>query len=125
MARCRATKANGEPCTLPANGPQGLCWAQDPQNAAKRRTMASHAAKAKGNRRLSELDKQLENLAADALEGNVERGVAAVVNQILNTRARLLELERKIRETDELEQRLEELERALEQNKRGGGIWGA
>jgi hypothetical protein len=87
--------------------------------------MASHAAKAKGNRRLSELDKQLENLAADALEGNVERGVAAVVNQILNTRARLLELERKIRETDELEQRLEELERALEQNKRGGGIWGA
>jgi hypothetical protein len=30
MAVCRATKANGEPCTLSANGPQGLCWAHGP-----------------------------------------------------------------------------------------------
>jgi hypothetical protein len=36
-----------------------------------------------------------------------------VVNQILNTRARLIELERKVRETDELEARLEALESVL------------
>ncbi len=36
MGVCRATKANGEPCTLPANGPQGLCWAHDPANHDKR-----------------------------------------------------------------------------------------
>jgi hypothetical protein len=39
--------------------------------------------------------------------------MAAVVNQIINTRARLIELERKIREQEELEGRLEALE-ALE-----------
>jgi hypothetical protein len=27
MDVCRATKANGVPCPLPANGSQGLCWA--------------------------------------------------------------------------------------------------
>jgi hypothetical protein len=43
----------------------------------------------------------------------VERGVAAVVNQIINTRARLIELERKIKETEELEARLEALEDVL------------
>jgi predicted component of type VI protein secretion system len=36
-----------------------------------------------------------------------------VVNQILNTRARLMELERKIREQEELEERLEALEHVL------------
>lgn len=42
-----------------------------------------------------------------------------VVNQILNTRARLIELERKIKETDELEARLEELEALLAQREAG------
>jgi hypothetical protein len=40
----------------------------------------------------------------------VERGVAAVVNQIINTRARLIELDRKIKETEELEACLEAIE---------------
>jgi hypothetical protein len=43
----------------------------------------------------------------------VERGVAAVVNQIINTRVRLLEVERKIKEQDELEERLAALEDVL------------
>jgi hypothetical protein len=43
----------------------------------------------------------------------VGRSEAAVVNQILNTRARLIELERKIREQEELEERLAALERVL------------
>ena len=46
-----------------------------------------------------------------------------VVNQILNTRARLIELERKVKETEELEARLDALERAAEE--RGGREWGA
>jgi hypothetical protein len=47
------------------------------------------------------------------LSGEVERGDAIAVNQILNTRARLIELERKIREQEELEARLEALEYVL------------
>jgi hypothetical protein len=53
----------------------------------------------------------------------VERSNAAVVNQILNTRLRAIELERKIREQDELEERLAALEQSQEQ--KGGRRWGA
>jgi hypothetical protein len=42
-----------------------------------------------------------------------------VVNQILNTRARLIELERKIREQEELEDRLEALEDVLKMRRTG------
>ena len=41
------------------------------------------------------------------------------VNQILNTRARLIELERKVKETEELEERIEQLE------QKGGERWRA
>ena len=47
------------------------------------------------------------------------------VNQILNTRLRALEFERKIKETEELEERLEALERAAEKQRGGGKRWGA
>jgi hypothetical protein len=43
----------------------------------------------------------------------VDRGAATVVNQIINSQVRLLELERKIKETEELEARLEALEAVL------------
>jgi len=54
----------------------------------------------------------------------LETGRAAVANQLINTRLRAVELERKIKETDDLEARLEELERAAEEQK-GGQRWGA
>ena len=110
---CRAAKRNGEPCTVPATGSNGYCWAHDPANAEKRRRMASRAGSRKGGGEIADLKKQLKELAADVLSGDVGRSEAAVVNQILNTRARLIELERKIREQEELEERLEALESVL------------
>src|SRR5215208_7427212 len=121
MSRCRETKANGEPCTLPANGPQGLCWAHDPANAEKRRRGASRGGKAKANRELPFIKAQLEDLTEQVLSGALETGRAAVANQLINTRLRAIELERKIKETDELEARIEALERPQE----GGSGWGA
>jgi hypothetical protein len=110
---CCATKRNGEPCTAPATCSNGYCWAHDPANADKRRRMASKAGSSKGGGEIAELKTQLKKLAADVLSGEVGRSEAAVVNQILNTRARLIELDRKIREQEELEGRLEALERVL------------
>ncbi len=92
---------------------QSHCYQHDPRRAEDRRRNASKGGRSKGNPKLTKLDRQLEDLAADALEGTVERGVAAVVNQIINTRVRLLEVERKIKETEELEARLEALEDVL------------
>jgi hypothetical protein len=110
---CRATKRNGSPCTAAVTGSNGYCWAHDPANADKRRRITSRAGSSRGSGEISDLKKQLKDLAEGVLSGEVGRSEAAVVNQILNTRARLIELERKIREQEELEERLEALERVL------------
>jgi hypothetical protein len=124
MGQCSAAKRNGGPCTLPAVGQQGLCWAHDPKNAEKRRRGQSRGGRGKPITEIRALKKQLEDLAAGVLDGTVERSSAVVVNQIINTRARLIELERKVRETEELEERLGRLEQA--QEERGEGRrWGA
>jgi hypothetical protein len=113
MAVCRATKANGEPCRTPATGPHGYCWAHDPANAEQRSKMASRAARSKPSRELIRLKAQLVDLTKDVLSGEIETGRAAVANQLINTRLRAIEVERKIREAEELEERLEAIEGVL------------
>jgi hypothetical protein len=113
MAVCRATKANGEPCRAPATGPHGYCWAHDPANREKRSRMASKAARSKPSRELSGLKAQLKDLTKDVLSGEIETGRAAVANQLINTRLRAIEVERKVREAEELEERLEAIEGVL------------
>jgi hypothetical protein len=119
MAVCRATKANGEPCTLPANGPQGFCWAHDPANREKRQRMASKAARSKPNRELAGIKELLVELMERVLSGELQTGPAAVANQLVNTRLRAIEQERKLRELEELETRLESLEEVLKGRKTG------
>jgi len=83
--------------------------------------MASKAARSRPSRELSGLKAQLQDLTQDVLAGELETARAAVANQLINTRLRAFELERKTRETDELEVRIEELERGGKEM--GGGRW--
>ncbi len=124
MNVCRATKRDGSPCTLPATGQQGLCWAHDLANAQKRRRTASRGGRGKASRELTGVKAQLQDLTTDVLSGELETGRAAVANQLLNTRLRAVELERKIKETEDFEVRLAALEKAAE-GQRGGRSWGA
>ena len=123
MAICRATKANGEPCTLSANGPQGLCWAHDPANREKRRRMASRAARSKPSRELAGIKGRLSDLADDVLADKVDKGAAAVAGQLLNTYLRAVSVELKVREAEDLERRMEELEALVAARKERP--WGA
>jgi Family of unknown function (DUF5763) len=116
---CRATKRSGQPCTAPVTGSNGYCWSHDPANGDKRRRIASRGGRGKGGGEIGDLKKQLKALAADVLSGAVGRSDAVAVNQILNTRARLIELERKVREQEELAERLEALERVLKVRSTG------
>ncbi len=118
-AVCRANKRNGSPCTAPASGADGYCWAHDPANAERRRRIASRGGRGRGGGELPDLKKQLKDLAADVLEGRVERGAAAVVNQLLNTVVRVVEQERKERELGELAERLEAMEEVLKGRRTG------
>jgi len=82
--------------------------------------MASKAARSKPNRELLSIKALLEDLTERVLRGELQTGPAAVANQLVNTRLRAIEQERKNKETEELESRIEALERAKE---RGGSRW--
>jgi hypothetical protein len=123
MARCSATKRNGEPCTLPAKGRSGYCWAHDPSNASARKRYATRAGKGGGRGRpsteLRRLQDRFEQLSEDVLSGEINRADGAVAGQILNyARACLRDLIL-AREQEELAARLEQVEAALAERKRG------
>jgi hypothetical protein len=126
MDRCGFIKGSGERCKGSATGPHGICWAHAPENAERRRRMASRAAKSKPNRELRDLKALLSDLTERVLGGegveHLESGRAAVANQLINTRLRAIEQERKNRETEDLEARIEALERTHEQ-KKGARPW--
>jgi hypothetical protein len=108
---CRATKANGEPCTLSANSPDGVCWAHSPQNAEKRRRAASRAARSKGNREVTLLKEEIKAVIADVRAGGLDRNDAAVMIQAYRALKDFIALERQVKETDELAAEIEELKR--------------
>ncbi len=114
MRECGDKTRSGQACKGIAIDSSGLCHAHHPDRADARRRAASKGGKRGGRGRpmaeVAALKKQLKDLAAGVLKGTVDRGNAVVVNQILNTRARLIELERKVKETEELEERIEALE---------------
>lgn len=98
---------------------QTFCYQHDPSRAEERRRNASRGGRMRGSGEMAELKKQLKDLAAGVLDGEVERSAAAVVNQIINSRARLLELEPRINVVEELEVRLEALEGVLKGRRTG------
>jgi hypothetical protein len=122
MAGCSAIKGNGERCRGIAATGSDYCPAHDPARAEERKRAASKAARARHDPEIRELKELLKDLYAAVLEGRVERGAAAVANQVANTRLRALEVERRIREQDELEGHLGELEAMLEDAERRTGV---
>jgi|SRR5215204_1477634 len=119
MPRCAGRKEDGSPCERIVGASHTYCYSHDPKRAAERRPNASRGGRSKANAEIGELKAQLKKLAADVLSGEVDRAAATAVNQIINSQARLLELERKIKETEELEARLEALETVLKARRSG------
>ncbi len=109
--QCSAIKPNGTRCTLTATGKHGLCWAHDPANAEKRRQMASRAGRSKPSREVAGLKEELRQLIADVRAGDLDRNDAAVMVQAYRALKDFIELERRVKETDELAAELEELKR--------------
>jgi hypothetical protein len=120
MPQCAGIKRDGGRCTVIVATSETYCYHHAPERADERKLNAQRGGRSKGGgSEIAELKKQLRELAADVLSGEVGRSEAAVVNQILNTRARLIELERKIHEQEELEGRLEALEEVLKTRRAG------
>lgn len=119
MTRCIGVKPDGALCKGIASHGSDYCPAHDPAREEARRRSASKAARSKPGREIVHLKAQLKDLAEDVLTASVDPKVGAVVTQIVNARLKLIELERRIRETDDLETRIEQIQEALERS--GGG----
>ena len=118
MGVCSAITRGGARCTQSVPAGLAYCHHHDPARADERRRAASRAGKSKPSRELVGIKRQLQELTDGVLSGGVERADAAVCGQLLNVKLRALEVERKVLETQELEERLAALEQSQEQ---GGG----
>ncbi len=126
MAVCDYIKPDGERCkALPMKG-EGYCYAHHPDLEDKRRAAASKGGKRGGRGRarpgggdIKDVKAWLLKLASDVEEGRLEAKDGSVVSQILNVFLRGVEVERKIKESEELEERLEALEGVLKGRKAG------
>jgi hypothetical protein len=123
MNVCRATKANGEPCTLPASGQHGLCWAHDPANREKRRRTASKGGKAKANREIVAAKEDVKGIIAGVLSGDIDRNAGSVAFQGYRVLLQAITTEMAVKEQQELLERIERLETAIGPRK-GGRSWG-
>jgi hypothetical protein len=122
MARCSGIKGDGSRCEGIAKAGESYCYAHDPERADERRRNASRGGTraGRGRARLSPeipaIKARILELVENVLEGNVERSSAAVVGNLYYTLRRAVEVERKIKETEDLERRIA----ALEEQQNGG-----
>jgi hypothetical protein len=129
LARCAAIKPNGERCKAEAIPAEEWCWSHHPDHEEQRRRRASKGGRRGGRGRpsaeLARLQARFEDLAEKVLSGEIERGVGAVVGQLLNGARACVRDSLAAREQEELVGRLETLEEALERNNEGGRRYGA
>jgi len=114
MARCAATKVNGEQCTRIVSAEQRFCYSHDPERASERSLNASRGGKAKASKEVRELKAEIKAVITDVRAGILERNDASAMIQGYRALRDFLELERRIREQEEMEDRLQVLEHALE-----------
>ena len=127
MSVCSGIRVDGGRCRAQAMRNSAFCIGHDPDQAEARRRRASKGGKRGGRGRpsaeLGRLGARFEDLADKVLAGDIERGVGAVVGQLLNGARACVRDGLAAREQEELVGRLEALEEVLEQ--RGEHRYGA
>jgi hypothetical protein len=118
LAKCSGITQAGAACKgIPIDGYQ-WCYVHHPDRASERRRHGSKGGKRGGRGRpvseLARLGARFEELADKVLSGEVERGVGAVVGQLLNGARACVRDGLTAREQEELIGRMEQLEEALE-----------
>src|SRR5215207_2743113 len=112
MARCAGYKQDGSQCSHIVGAAKHYCYNHDPERVQERKRNASKGGRTPGGSgEIKNLKAQLQSLADLVFELKCDPKVAAVIAQILNTKLRAIEIERKTREQEEILERLEALER--------------
>lgn len=110
MPRCSAVKPDGEQCGRIVGASQRYCYSHDPARERERSRNASKAGRAKPSKDVISIKGQLQELTDQVIAGQIDKAAASIAGQLLNIKLRAIELERKIREQDELLTRIEALE---------------
>ncbi len=136
MAKCSAIIRKGDQCRGLVSPGSEYCAAHDPARADARRRAASIAGRSKPGSEISEVKRQLRQLADNCMAGRVPTGVASVTSQILgvwlkaaDTEIREREIVVKERELTEiripeftqLQNEVEELKEMLEEKETRSG----
>ncbi len=125
MSLCSGIKADGGRCKAQATRSSSFCIGHDPDRVDARRRRASKGGKRGGRGRpqveLADIKRRLLALTDAVLKGSQDRASAAVAGQLLNGVIRAVGVELKVREQEDLTERLEELEAALQRQKERGG----
>jgi|SRR5829696_774440 len=123
--RCAAITRAGERCKAEATH-GSYCWNHAPEFADERKQRARRGGRTGGNGRpgngeVVEAKKYTRGILAKLLHDDIERGVATACFMGIGVLARLIELERRIQEQDDLLERIAALE-AMEPP--GRSAWG-
>ena len=127
MGKCSSITQVGTACKgTPIEGSQ-WCYVHHPDHAEERRRHGARGGKRGGRGRpqveVNTAKERLWTLAEDTLAGKVDKGVAAVINQILGTYLRACSVGLDVEERQELLARIEDLEEGLQVGK--GSRYGA
>jgi hypothetical protein len=125
MGQCSFTKADGTPCKGTAMGPNGGCWAHDPEYSLPRKQIARKGGKSGGRGRasspgtedLARLQRAFEDLAERVLAGTIDRSDAAVATQAWNGARACIVASARLRELEEVEKRLGALEQGQDDRR--------
>jgi hypothetical protein len=117
---CGFVMRNGETCTRRAIEGLSGCYSHAPELADVRRENASKGGKAGGRGRaypatyeLTRLAERLERTADQVISGNIDKGKAVIVGQLLNASARAWSASARVKETERLEEEIEILRRMV------------
>jgi len=121
LVRCSGITQAGTACKgILIDGSQ-WCYVHHPDRTDERRRHGSKCGKRGGRGRpqveVNTIKERLWTLAEDTLAGHVDKGIAAVVNQIWGTYLKACSVGLDVEERLELIARVEELEEALAKRK--------
>jgi hypothetical protein len=109
MSQCSFTKPNGKRCKLAAQGQQGVCWNHAPKNAEQRRKQASKAARAKADKEVREVKREIRDLIKAVRDEGFDPTAANAINRLYNTLLAYILAERGIYREEDLAVRIREL----------------
>lgn len=119
--RCSGITRDGQRCARSAGGPHGFCWLHDPGRSEDRRRAASRGGRAKGaaSKEVERLKDEVKGIIVAVYKGSLDRSVGGTLFVGFNTLLRAHDVALKVREAEEMEERLEAVERELEGRQRG------